>query len=159
CREDPVARDAVGEDRAEQHGEEGRGGGNHRRVPERDERLLRRNRVLRDGILLGAEPDVAVIVERWRIWEIDRRPGEPLIVRLERGRHHPVDRKGGNDRPGGEYRVADRLRQSPTLRLGHRHFSPPPLRPCRAADTWHRAHASLAAADGWRSPRSRSLAS
>src|SRR5262245_50119259 len=103
--QDAIARDPVGHHRPEQYRQERRGAGDDGRVHERDERLLRGDRVLGGGIFLGTEPDVEVVRQRRRMREIDRRPGEPLRVRLERGRDHPEDREGRDNGPPREQDV------------------------------------------------------
>src|SRR5262249_26768678 len=68
---------------------------------------------------LGAEPDIGVVVEGRRFREVDRRPGEPLRVRFERRRDHPVDREERDHGPGGEHRIAHDRAELPSPRPGH----------------------------------------
>src|SRR5207244_1423799 len=103
----------------EQNGEQRRGGGDDGRVHQRNERLLRGDRILRGGVFFRAKPYIAVVRERGGMREIDRRPREPLRVRLERGRDHPIDRKESDDGPDREHAVAHERRYSPLPRPPH----------------------------------------
>src|SRR5262249_17950739 len=110
--------------RPEQYRQERCGAGDNGRVQKRDQGFLRGDRVLGGGIFLGAEPYVEVVRQGRRMREIDRRPGKPLRIRLERGRDHPEDREGGDNGPAREQDVTHDRGYSTSPRLPHQ---PPPF--------------------------------
>ena len=107
---DLEARDRIGERGTEQERKQRRGGADQKRVaerlPDRERLLCRLSAQARVDAAEGE--DLRVIVQRRRLRQPVRRPGDPFARILERGRDHPEDREGDEERPRQQDAVAQR---------------------------------------------------